>query len=232
MGYLYHVILYQPLINALVFLYQSIAFEDLGVAIIMLTVIIRVIFLPLFQKAMRQQTVIQTLRPELEKIDKEYEGDLEKKGRAQMELYKKHQVNPFSMFFILFLQIIILIPLFQIFYDAPGSLSPKEFYSFISAPEVFNHSFLGVIDLKVQSLVLIIIASLLQYVQTKLNLSVQKNVTPMSKNLAIIGPVIIVAVLWSAPSAVWLYLLASNLFSLIQQIVVNRQLKEGELKQA
>ncbi len=227
MGYLYHVILYQPLINALVFLYQSIAFKDLGIAIIMLTVIIRVIFLPLFQKAMRQQAVIQTLRPELEKIDKEYQGDIENKGRAQMELYKKHQVNPFSMFFILFLQILILIPLFQIFHGAPATLNAKEFYSFINAPTAFNHSFLGIIDLQAQSLVLIIIASLLQYIQTQLSLSVQKNVTAMSKQMAIIGPIIIVLVLWSSPSAVWLYLLTSNLFSLIQQVVVNRQLKEG-----
>jgi len=224
MGYLYHTFLYQPLVNALVFLYNTVAFGDLGVAIIILTVATRLLFFPLFQKMMRQQAILQKLKPEIDKIEKEFKGDIAKKGEAQMKLYKEHKVNPFSMIFVLAFQIILLIPLFQIFHGAPGTLDAKELYSFISAPGVFNHSFLGLIDLTSQSLVLIIIASLLQYWQTHLSMATQKNPAPGTRQMAFITPLIIVVFLWSSPSAVWLYLLASNIFSVGQQMVVNREL--------
>lgn len=231
MGFLYHTFLYQPLLNALVVLYQTIAFEDLGVAIIILTIITRLIFMPLFQKAMKQQAIIQKLKPELEKIDKQYEGNLEEKGRAQMALYKEHKINPFSMIFTLFIQLLILIPLFQIFHAVPGSLNAQDMYPFIRLPEVFHHSFLGLIDLQGQSLVLIVIASVLQFAQTKLSFSIQKNVNKIAQQMAFVGPAIIIIFLWAAPAAVWLYLVASNTFSVIQQMIVNRQFREEKEEQ-
>jgi YidC/Oxa1 family membrane protein insertase len=224
MGLLYHLFLFQPLVNALVFLYNTIALNDLGVSIVILTFAIRLLFFPLFQKVLRQQTILQKLKPEIEKIEKEHKGNLEKKGQAQLALYKENKVNPFSMFFILFLQIMILIPLFQIFHNAPNSINAKDIYFFIVTPATFNHSFLGLIDLQSQSIILIIIASLLQGLQSYLSLAVQKNTTSTNRQMAIIAPLIIVAVLWTSPSAVWLYLLASNLFSLIQQGIINREL--------
>lgn len=224
MGYLYHTFLYQPLVNALVFLYNTIAFGDLGVAIIILTVITRFLFFPLFQQMIRQQAILQKLKPDIDKIEKEFRGDLEKKGRAQLELYKKHNVNPFSMIFVLILQVIILIPLFQIFHGAPETLAAKDLYSFIAAPTSFHNSLLGLIDLKEQSIILIILASIFQYWQGYLSLSVQKSPAPGSRQMALLAPVLIIAVLWTSPSAVWLYLLASNIFSLGQQVVVNREL--------
>ncbi|MEK7094326.1 MAG: YidC/Oxa1 family membrane protein insertase [Patescibacteria group bacterium] len=224
MANLYHVLLYQPLVNALVFLYNSVAFGDLGVAIVILTIATRLLFFPLFQQMMRQQAILQKLKPEIDKIEKEFKGDPEKKGRAQMALYKEHKVNPFSMIFVLILQVIILIPLFQIFHGAPGTLAAKELYSFITAPEVFNHSFLGLIDLKAQSIILIVLASIFQLAQGYLSLAIQKNPAPGSRQMTLIAPVIIIAVLWTSPAAVWLYLLASNIFSLGQQIIVNREL--------
>ncbi|MEK7187787.1 MAG: YidC/Oxa1 family membrane protein insertase [Patescibacteria group bacterium] len=224
MFYLYHLFLYQPLVNILVLLYNTIAFQDLGLSIIILTVGIRFLLYPLFQKILRQQTVLQKIKPEIDRIEQEHKGDLEKKGRAQMALYKEHKVNPFSIFFVLFLQLLILIPLFHIFQGAPTTLDSKELYIFITAPSQFNSTFLGLINLQSQSIILIVIASILQFLQTRLSVAAQKNSNSAGQSMVFVGPLIIIFFLWSSPSAIWLYLLVSNLFSLVQQLIVNRQL--------
>ncbi len=65
---IYHEILYRPLFNLLVFLYDTIAFSDLGIAIILLTLLIKVVFLPLSQKAIRSQKALQELQPRVNAI--------------------------------------------------------------------------------------------------------------------------------------------------------------------
>ena len=61
MSTLFNEILYRPLFNALIFLYEYITFEDLGIAIILLTIVVRVILFPLFYKSFKNQTLLQII---------------------------------------------------------------------------------------------------------------------------------------------------------------------------
>ncbi|OGV89000.1 hypothetical protein A2Z41_02525 [Microgenomates group bacterium RBG_19FT_COMBO_39_10] len=111
---LWHLLLYQPLVNALIFLYQLL-FHNFGLAIIVLTVGIRLLLLPLTQSSMKATNKMKELAPELEKLKKKYGKDKQAYTKAQMDLYKKHGANPAAGCFPQIIQLIVLIALYQAF---------------------------------------------------------------------------------------------------------------------
>lgn len=237
MGHIFNLLLHEPLLNALVFLYQTVAFESFGLAIILLTVIIRIILFPIFQKSVRHQSAIQKIQPELKKIQELHKEDKAKQAEAMMALYKNNNINPFSGILLLLVQLPVLIALLQIF---RGQLTPESLsglYDFISAPQNLNTNFLGLINLKESSIVggniaVLILAAGAQYLQSKLSLSKVKKGQQLSKteklgrNMAYVGPVLTLVFLSALPAAVGLYWLTTSVFSIFQQIIVNRELEE------
>jgi YidC/Oxa1 family membrane protein insertase len=119
---LFTTVLYQPLFNALVFIYDII--PVLGITIIIITVIIRVILLPLSKKAIESQKKMQELQPELKEIQEKYKNDKQKKGEEMMKLYKKRKINPAAGCLPLIIQLVILIALYRVFLNA--SIHPKK----------------------------------------------------------------------------------------------------------
>jgi YidC/Oxa1 family membrane protein insertase len=234
----FFVILYQPLVNALIFLYNTVALENLGVAIILLTVAIRLLLFPFFHKSARQQTIMQKLQPKLKAIQAEHKKDRAKQTEAMMALYRDHNVNPFSGILFLLIQIPVLITLYRIFISG---LSPEAFapalYSFVRVPEVFDASLLGLINLGSQSILMVFAAAIAQYFQGRLAIPKRADpnasMTPqekISRNMMYVGPVLTLVIFYSFPAAVALYWLVSSLFSIAQQIIINRDLaKNGPL---
>lgn len=110
---MWHSLLYQPIINALVFLNQL--FGNFGLAIIVLTIIIRLLLIPLTLPSMRAATKMKELAPELEKLKKKHAGNKQKLAQAQMELYRRHGVNPAAGCLPQIIQIVVLIALYQAF---------------------------------------------------------------------------------------------------------------------
>lgn len=231
----FYAILYQPLVNALVFFYNTIAFEDLGIAIIFLTLAIRLILYPLFHKGARQQTMMQKLQPQLKAIQQEHKKDRAKQTEAMMALYKENKVNPFSGIFFLLIQIPVLITLYQIFLK---SLTPQAFaavlYSFVHFSGEMQTSFLGLIDLGSKSIVMVVLAAIAQFIQSKLAmpkrvdssapLTTQEQV---SRNMVYIGPLLTLFIFYSFPAAISLYWVISSLFSIVQQLFINRDLEKN-----
>lgn len=142
-------ILNQPLLNALIILYK-ILFSNLGLAIITLTLLIRLVLLPLTTPQLKSAQVMQKLNPELEKLKKKFKDDKKKLAAAQMELYKKNGINPAAGCLPQIIQFVILISLYQVFNqvikpDAGiiGKLN-QSLYSFAQLPanSVLNLNFL------------------------------------------------------------------------------------------
>ncbi len=98
---LFNTYVYQPILWLLVFIYQNLSFHDLGLAIVILTVLVRLVLLPIFYKGAKDQTIIQKIQPHVKKIQLDHKDDKEKQAKELMALYQKHHVNPFSS--ILFL---------------------------------------------------------------------------------------------------------------------------------
>lgn len=230
MGGFFNTILYQPLFNALVFLYNTIAFQDLGVAIIMLTVVVRVILYPLFYKSFRNQTLMQKIQPQIQKIQHDHKGNREKQAQAMMELYKQHKVNPFSGFLLILVQLPILIVLYRLFLEGITPDSFANLYSFVPQPAELHHIFLGLIDLGNKSIVIVVLAAVSQYLQGRLSLPKtgddQSPAVKVGKSMVFIGPVLTVLVLVTLPSAVGIYWFASSAFSIAQQILINKSLNK------
>lgn len=231
MVYLYQTFIYEPLLNALVFFYNTAAFQDLGVAIIILTVAIRLILFPLFHKGARQQAVMQKIQPKLKEIQTKHSGDRERQAREMLALYKMHGVNPLSGFGILLVQLPVLIALYKIFLT---SFTPEAFtglYSFIKTPTDLNTTFLGLIPLKEKSILLVTFAAGVQFIQGRLALPPrsqgQSTLSPMEltvRRMVYVGPIITFVIFMTLPAAISLYWLITSLFSIAQQEIVNREL--------
>ena len=213
---LFHLLLLDPLLNLLVFLYENITLHDLGAAIILLTVIVRLVLYPLFYKSLKQQHMLKKIQPHVQAIQEKHKDNREEQGKALMALYKEHGVNPLMSLLLVFVQLPILIALYQVFRTPPPDLT---------------QSFLGLISLHERSILLVVIAALLQYVLGVMSIGGNKNDTSpagqTARNMVMIGPVITIAVLWSMPAAVGLYWVTTTLFSLLQQLHVERKFSHG-----
>ena len=92
----FNLVLYQPLLNALILLYNFLPGNDFGLAVIVLTIIIRLILHPTSVKAIKSQKALSLLQPKLKEIQRKYKNDRAKLARATMELYQKEKISPFS----------------------------------------------------------------------------------------------------------------------------------------
>jgi len=238
MSYIFETFLYQPLLNILILIYQYVSFRDFGVAIIILTILIRFVLAPFLQISLKQQMAIGKLQPEIKKIQQEYKNDKERQSRELLNLYSKNKINPFSGL-ILIIQIPILIALYRVFLgglNGGGIDSGIEFYSFVTPPEMINYYFLGLINLREKSLVLALGAAIVQYFQSKLQFTwralpsineKRKNEAAgqkINQTMVLIGPILTFVVLWNGnlPAAIALYWLMSTLFSFGQQLIIHQ----------
>ncbi|MEK7507635.1 MAG: YidC/Oxa1 family membrane protein insertase [Patescibacteria group bacterium] len=233
MKQLFDILLYDPLLNSLVFLYQTISFHDLGVAIVLITIFIRIILYPVFHKMAKNQTVMQRLQPELKKIQELHKKDKEKHVQATMDLYKKHEINPFSNIFLVIIQIPILIALFNILNDILKSNFSSHIYSFITPPDVINITSLGLINLNERSIVMVVLVALAQYIQAQMSLPAlprDREATQQEKigrQMVFIGPVLTLIFFYNFPAAIALYWLISTAFSILQQYIVNEHIQKN-----
>lgn len=112
MGDLWNALIVQPIFNLLVLIYGLLPGHNFGLAIIIFTIIVRLLMWPLIKKQLHQVKVMRKLQPELKRIKKEAAGDRRKESMLMMELYKERGINPFGTIGVLLLQIPILIGLY------------------------------------------------------------------------------------------------------------------------
>src|SRR3989338_5142007 len=117
MSTLFNEILYRPMVNILVLLYENITFGSLGISIILLTLIVRVVLFPIFFKTAKHQRISQELQPHLKRIQEEHKDNKANQTKAMMDLYKKHNINPLTPILLIIIQLPILIALFIVFKD-------------------------------------------------------------------------------------------------------------------
>ena len=235
MTYIWQTIFYRPMLNVLVYFYNTVAFHNFGLAIILVTLLLRLVLYPLFHRSAKQQMLLQRIQPKIKKIQELHKNDREKQSQALMDLYKEHGVNPFSSIFLLIIQLPMMIGLYWVVRTGltPGSLT--GLYSFVAQPQAINPIFLHYTNLALPNVLLLCLAAISQYFQAKLALYRDpNNKAPLSpaeqigRNIVYIGPVMTIVIFWSLPSAVALYWLITSVFSIGQQIIINRHFKKGE----
>jgi len=234
----FNIILYRPIINSLVLLYNYLPGHDFGVAIIALTCIIKIVLFPISLKSIKSQKALQEIQPQIKEIQKKFKEDKEKQAKAIMELYKKKEINPFSGCLPLLIQLPILIALFlvlkNISFDS-GSIEPSLLYSFVTPPSEINPMFLGIIALTNPSKSLALLAGVFQFLQSKMveprssSRKIEDFSQAMQKQMTYIFAFMTVVILWQLPAAIGLYWLTSTIFSIGQQYLIFHHQKNVNL---
>jgi len=179
----------EPILNALLFIYSIIPGGDFGIAIIVFTIIVRILLYPLTKGMLHQTKVMRKLQPELKKIKKQYKNNRRMMQLKQMELFKERGVNPFRSLGILLIQLPIFIGLFYVIkiiteqrdrvegltYSFIQSMQPVQ--EIIQNPGGFNETLLGFVDLTKAAIhsggveftlvALALVAAYTQYVMSK-----------------------------------------------------------------
>jgi len=227
----FNAILYQPLFNALVLLYEHLPGHDFGIAVIVLTIIIRLILYPLMIQSIKSQKVLSELQPKIQEIQQKYKDDKEKQAKETMGLYQKEKINPFGGCLPLLIQLPILIALYQVFWKGLQPEAMINLYNFVPHPGVIDPTFLGVINLGQASLILAVLAGITQFFQTKMITPHQRadrgqaSKTPdfsgmIQKQMLYFFPIFTVFILWKLPAAIGLYWIVTALFSIFQQYLI------------
>lgn len=239
-SFLYTEVLYRPLLNLLVGITNILPTHNVGVAIVLVTLLVRLFLLPSslhHAKQMRaNQGKMQDVKKEIDKIKKKHKGDKAKEAEETMRVYREAGVNPASGCLPLLIQLPVLIALYKVFLSG---LSPEVFgslYGFISEPESLQTVFLG-IPLNEPSLRLGVIAGVAQFVQMKwlsptpqtdsqpgMNEDAAAMMASMQRNMMFVFPVMTVFISLQLPAALALYWATSTLFGIIQQYLLKRTL--------
>lgn len=227
--YIYNEILFRPLFNALVWLYVTLPWQDLGLAIAALTILIRAILTPFLWKGQSAQRKMAELQPEIKRIQEELKHDREKQGRALMEFYAKHRISPFSGCLMMLIQLPILIALFQVFRKGFDPSELRLLYDFVANPGALNPISFGLIDLSKGNIFLGVIAAVTQYFQIKMSAPKPQVMAKasdfasiMQKQSLYIFPALILVWSYTLPSALTLYWTVLNIFAILQEILVKK----------
>ena len=246
MGNLFNTFFTEPILNGIVLLYNVLPGNDFGIAIVVLTIIIRALLIPMAKKGIQSQRSLQKIQPEVKKIRKKYKEDPQKMTQKTLELYKREDIHPMSGFVPLLVQIPVIFGLFRAImtlFPRNGDmvdmgLLHEELYSFVTFPEVFESAglFGSIPDLAGQSIILAVLAGIGQLIQSRLAFKKQGNSdkkeegmqNAMRVQMQYIFPVITVFIAASLPAALALYWFTATVFAAGQQAVFLRHEEQEE----
>ena len=225
-GNFFYVVFYQPLFNLLIFLYNTIG--DLGLAVILITLIVKGILYPISAKATKSQKQLKKIQPKVKELQEKYEDDKEKQAEKVLELYSERGISPLSGIFPLLIQFPVIIALFQIFRRGLGAGELVHLYGFIQHPEIVDYMSFGLLDLSEPNMILAVLAGIGQFIQVRITMPTQDSDegedkgfgSIMKSQMKFVLPIFTVFILSSLPSAVGVYWIITVIFSVIQHKLV------------
>ncbi len=234
---IYDTAIYEPILNLLVWLYNTIPGQDMGVVIILVTIVIRVILAPFMHKSLKGQREMSALQPRLAEIREKHKGDRAEQTKALTEFYKENNVNPFSSCLPILIQLPILIALYHVFSKAlNGNLD--GLYAFVYNPGLLNHDLLGIVDLTNPNIWFAIVAGVAQFWQSWMMYQVQKKqgyqdetMKAMSMPTLFILPLVSIYIAWRLPAGLPLYWIVTTLFAIGQQYYFNHKNPLDDVKE-
>lgn len=231
-GEIFNALLYQPMLNVLILLY--IGLKNFGLAVIVLTIIVKILIHPLNKKSIEAQKKMNELQPKIKEIQEKYKDDQQRMSIEMLSLWKLHKFNPFIGIFLLFIQLPIIIALYWVFINGfhLEQIQPA-LYSFIELTKPIETMFFS-IDLGQPNVYIAVLAAIVQYYQAK-SLAIKKEKKEedkgkdpelaeiIQKQMTFIIPIVTLGVLWFLPSAVGLYWVTSSLVTIIEQKIVMKK---------
>ncbi len=239
MSSIFHTILYQPIFNLFVFLYNILPGHDLGLVILIITILIRLVLYPLTKAQINAQQSAKVLQPKIEAAKKQFANDKQAQSQAIMQIYKEHKVNPVSGCLPIIVQLPILIALYYVLRDGLVSANLQNtLYSFIHNPGQINTVSLRIFDLAHPNIILAILAGAAQFWQAKLMMGKNPSVPKipgaedegmmniMNKQMLYMMPVLTAIIGMRLPAGLTLYWFFGTVLMALQQIFLFRQSKD------
>lgn len=235
----FNLIFFNPLYNLLITLSAFLPGYSFGGAIIVLTLLVKVVLLPLQHQALKIQKKMKILEPKLAEVKRLHSRDKGEQAKQIMALYRAHGINPLTTFWTILVQIPVILALFFVF-QTGAALRPDILYSFVPQPEALSLIWLNFIDLTKPFIYLSLLVGLTQFIQLSLA-APAKLAPPQSKTktglpqdfarnlqaqMRYTLPVIIIFAASTLPAAIGLYWLTSNLFAIGHELVVRRESRE------
>lgn len=230
-------VIYDPLYNGVVFLVGLIPSHDMGIAVIVLTLIVRLILFPLSRRAVESQLAMKKIAPDVEELKKKFKNNSPEQSQAIFALYKERGVHPFASMGLLLIQLPILVGLYWVF--ARGGLptiNTTILYPFVHTPPAVNMEFLGIVDMSSKhNIILALLVMLTQYIYTRLSMGPRGEQTATEATLSndmarsfdlqarYVLPVIIGFVAYGIAAAAPLYWVTSNIFMIAQEYASGRR---------
>lgn len=236
---MFSTLFYKPLYNLLVGVTSFIPGHYLAIAIVLVTLIVKVVLFPISKKAVVTQMKMKVIEPEMNDIKEKYKDDKQEQARKTLELYKKYQLNPFSTIFLALIQIPIFIALALMFSkNALATIDTTITYSFTALPEFINQQFFA-LDIGQRSVVLGALAGILQFFQIQYSLPPLKKSNPEDKKslkddlaksmhvqMRFVLPVIVFIASLGFKAAMSIYWITSTVFTLGQEIYFRKTIKK------
>lgn len=228
-GLILKAIFYTPIYNILVWLYSVMPGHDIGISILVLTLVVKALTIPLTASSLKSQRALQDLQPKLKDLQIMYKDDKEKLAKETMALYSAEKVNPFASCLPLLLQLPFLIALYQVLRNVLASKGFEVLYPFVANPGSINPIMLGFLNLSTPTWVMAIIAGLSQFWQahSMTTTRVKKPVTPgakdedmmaiMNKQMKYMMPLMTAFIALKLPAGLALYWTVMNLLAVAQQ---------------
>jgi len=232
-------IFYQPLYNGLIFVMWLLPVSDAGIAVIVFTVLIKLILFPLSKKAVQTQMRMKEYEGELNEIKERNKEDKQQQAQEMMNFYKEKGINPFSSFLLILIQLPIIIALYHIFLNAGlPEINTGLLYSVAYTPSEVTTNLFGLSFLTVsgKSWVLALLAAVTSFFQIRYSMPPMKKKTSnepnfkedlarsMNVQMRYVFPVIVFFIAYNISGAIALYWITSNLFTIGQEIVVRKQM--------
>lgn len=240
---IFHSILYRPLFNFFVELYNILPGHDVGLVIVVITILLRLVVYPLTSSSIKAQRSMQALQPKLEALKKEHKDDQQKMAQATMELYRNNKINPLSSCLPLLVQLPILLALYWVMRDGLTSTNLNaQLYSFVANPGTINPFTFGHFSLLTPSIWLAILAGGAQFLQAK---TMSRQMPPknagegskdesmaamMNKQMLYMMPVMTVLIGFRLPAGLTLYWFWSTILMAAQQYYLAYKDKKDQTK--
>lgn len=234
---LFHTYLYTPIYNLLIFIVDIVPGGDVGIAVIVVTIIVKVVISPFSIAAAKTQRRMKFVEPQLKEIKAKYKDNREKLALETLALYKNNGIRPFSSIFVTFLQLPVIIALYLVFRNEHlQSSNPDLIYSFIAFPSQISPLFLDLFPTTGHVFTLALLAAAAQFLAGWITIPVpekNKDAKPGSADefARIVAlqsryllPVIFGVIAYTS-GALALYFITSSLFSIVQEYYVRRVTK-------
>ncbi|MEK7606704.1 MAG: YidC/Oxa1 family membrane protein insertase [Patescibacteria group bacterium] len=212
---LWHDWLFVPLLNLLMILYNGPALGNLGVAVVYLTVLLRVALTPFSVISELNRYKYERLNEDIARFDKVYKDDPMARKEHIRETLRHQKINPWASALLMGFQLLMLILLYQVFVGGMSLDKLSVLYDSVSRPDIVNVNFLG-LDISQPSALASFLVAFLLYIQTVRSQRAQgKAIERGDIIFRYAFPLTVFLLLWSLPSVKAIFIFTSMLFSYI-----------------